>query len=285
MINTNYDSISKFLNGYNFKTFSVASKVREYFEFFNLDQISPEFSLEEIYDSNGLNETLLDEGEAFPANYNDLARLHYLVLSRKVVCGLELGSGYSTLILAHAMSILAQHFGDFVNSVTRTSKPFHIYSVEESEDFKNIAYSRLPDELKPFSTIVQSDVEIGLHDGRISTVFSQIPNVLPDFVYIDGPSQYANTKSINGFSIAPLDRMPMSSDILKMEFFFEPGAMILLDGRTSNARFLKAYLKRDWKYHHDIENDISIFELQETPLGNLNKQKMEFCLNGRWELI
>jgi hypothetical protein len=78
--------------------------------------------------------------------------------------------------------------------------------------------------------------------------------------------------------------MPMSADILRFEFFLEPGTLILVDGRTQNARFLKAYLKRNWAYQHDPIGDIHYFELQENALGPYNKRKMDFCLGGNWLL-
>ena len=76
----------------------------------------------------------------------------------------------------------------------------------------------------------------------------------------------------------------MSADILRFEFFLEPGTLILIDGRTANARFLKAYLRRNWAYLHDPAGDIHYFELQEEPLGPFNKAKLDFCLNGKWLL-
>ena len=37
--------------------------------------------------------------------------------------------------------------------------------------------------------------------------------------------------------------LPMSCDILKFEYHLIPGTIILVDGRTSNATFLKKILK------------------------------------------
>ena len=76
--------------------------------------------------------------------------------------------------------------------------------------------------------------------------------------------------------------MPMSADILRFEFFLEPGTLILVDGRTANARFLKSYLRRGWNYKHDSIGDVHYFELNEDPLGKYNKLKLEFCLDNDW---
>ena len=74
----------------------------------------------------------------------------------------------------------------------------------------------------------------------------------------------------------------MSSDLLKMEHFFLPGTLFLVDGRTANARFLKSNLQRNWAHTHDPDSDIHTFELIEPPLGDLNKKQIEFCLGSKW---
>ena len=51
----------------------------------------------------------------------------------------------------------------------------------------------------------------------------------------------------------------MNSDILQFEHFLTPGTIILFDGRTANARFLKNNFQRNWKYYHDEKNDQIIF--------------------------
>ena len=70
----------------------------------------------------------------------------------------------------------------------------------------------------------------------------------------------------------------MSADILTIEHFLMPGTLIVTDGRTANARFLKSNLQRDLIYCHDESFDQHFFELSETPLGIYNKKQLEFCL-------
>ena len=70
--------------------------------------------------------------------------------------------------------------------------------------------------------------------------------------------------------------MPMSADILRVEFFLEPGTLILVDGRTANVRFLKSYLRRNCAYLHDPIGDIHYVELQEEPLGPFNQLNLAF---------
>ena len=81
---------------------------------------------------------------------------------------------------------------------------------------------------------------------------------------------------MNNISTAHKDFMPMSCDILKIEFFLKPGTIIVVDGRTSNLRFLLSHFKRKWKLIEDFANDQYILLLDEKPLGNLNKKQIEF---------
>jgi len=74
----------------------------------------------------------------------------------------------------------------------------------------------------------------------------------------------------------------MSADILAIEHFLLPGTPIVFDGRTENARFLKANLQRDWSYFHRKEFDQHYFELVEKPVGIYNKRQVDFCLGEQF---
>ena len=84
---------------------------------------------------------------------------------------------------------------------------------------------------------------------------------------------------VDGFNFNNVSRFPMSADLLFYEYYFEPGTLVIVDGRTSNARFLRDHFKRNWKYFHDEIGDYHVFELNEKPLGIYNKKKIKFCLN------
>ncbi len=193
---------------------------------------------------------------------------------------LSSGAGYSTAVMADAMHILSSHFQDWMSDNSRVEKPFHVYSVDESLDFSEVSRSRIRQHAQ-YITFTHSDVELINHDNRIATVYSCVPNIIPDLIYLDGPGQYATSQHLNGISFNSRSRMPISADVLRLEFFLEPGTLILVDGRTNNARFLRAYLKRAWEYRHDIEADVHFFELQEDPLGFLNRKKIQFCLDNQ----
>ncbi len=123
-------------------------------------------------------------------------------------------------------------------------------------------------------------------NGRYSSRYSDFNDPVCDFVIIDGPSQYAPgaDEALGLFTTAKPHLMPMASDVLPVEHFFEPGAIIFVDGRTSNARFLKQNLQRGWRYHHFLSADFHIFELQEEPLGPVNRARLENIPGSKWLL-
>jgi hypothetical protein len=285
-ISPSFTSIKNKLSNYSLASFHNSNKVNEYVEEFGLRKLCSKLDVDRISSNNNdLERSVVpfDEKPYEPV-YSDLCRLHYLALSRKFINVLEFGSGFSTVVIADALRLLSTHFGEWVDKSIRCERPFHIYAVEEEQRFLEITMHRLSDGLEKFATILRSSVELITHDNRIATLYSKLPNISPDFIYLDGPCQFGSTAELNGFSLNSIVRMPMSADILRFEFFLEPGTLILVDGRTQNARFLKSYLKRDWNYQHDPIGDIHYFELQESALGPYNQRKMDFCLDGKWLL-
>ena len=109
-----------------------------------------------------------------------------------------------------------------------------------------------------------------------------MPNICPDFIYLDAPDQFSVKDDIRGLSTNHPDRMPMSADILAIEHFLTPGTLVVVDGRTANARFLKTNFQRDWDHWHSEEYDQHFFELNEEPLGVFNQRQVEFCLGRDW---
>ena len=217
----------------------------------------------------------------FPEEMDDLIRLHHLITSRKVTTILEIGVGKSTIVFDHAIEQNKLKFGDHVAKNLRRSNAFECHSVDNNKDWievtkstnpaiKNITFHCCPCYVKTFN-------------DRICTLYDNFPNICPDFIYLDGPDQYSPIGDIRGISVNHPDRLPMSADILALEHFLLPGTLIVVDGRTANARFLKTNLQRNWTYHHSEQYDQHFFELKESPLGIYNKRQIEFCLGSDWK--
>ena len=114
------------------------------------------------------------------------------------------------------------------------------------------------------------------YKGSFASEYCKLPQVNPDFIYLDAPSQFSVKKTVNNFTLAKRDMMPMSCDILKFENFLLPGTIILIDGRTINARYLMNNFKRKWKHYFNESSDQTVFVLDEKPLGPFNKEQIKF---------
>jgi hypothetical protein len=210
------------------------------------------------------------------AELDDLIRLHYLVTSRKVTTILEFGVGKSTIVFNHALEQNKLKYGEFVKKYLRRSNPFECHSVDNSQ--KWIKATKSTNALLKNVTFHYCPCHVTTFNERICTLYDNFPNICPDLIYLDAPDQFSPIGDIRGISTNHPDRLPMSADILTFEHFLLPGTLIIVDGRTANARFLKANLQRDWVYHHSEEYDQHFFELTEAPLGIYNRRQIKFCL-------
>jgi hypothetical protein len=213
----------------------------------------------------------------FPAELDDLIRLHYLVVSRKVTTILEFGVGKSTFVFDHALEHNKTKFASYVKDNLRRSNLMECHSLNNSKRWiksckenyktKNVTYHF-------------SKCRMGTFEGQACTFYDKIPNISPDLIYLDAPDQFSPTGSIGGISTRHPDRMPMSGDILRFENFLLPGTLIVVDGRAANARFIKNNLKRNWRYQYEEKYDQHFFELIEEPLGRYNRKQLEFIQNS-----
>jgi len=217
--------------------------------------------------------------EAFPAELDDLSRLHFFVRSRKVTTILEFGLGKSTVVFDDALKKNKTEFENYVANNLRRANGFECHSIDNYESWIAEVRDKFPTDRVKFH---YSTLSMGSFNDRICTYYDQLPNVCPDLIYLDGPDQFSPSGDIHGVTTNHPDRMPMSADILAIEHFLLPGTLIVTDGRTANARFLKTNLQRDWIYHHDRDSDQHYFELSETPLGIYNQRQIEFCLGAAY---
>lgn len=222
------------------------------------------------------------DGEPFPPEWEKLKFLHEISRKRKIMSALEIGVGYSSIILAHALKLNKEDYGkDFQNKIRREN-PFHVFSVDDSEHFVNECQNRIKEELKDYITFSLSKNEMKEINNRICTQFEKLPNICPDLILLDGPSQFGVKNSIRGIDTATKDRVPMSGDILPIEYFLLPGTIIVVFGQTANLRFLYNNLQRNWEMQEFEDLGIATLELKEKPLGLYNQQQIELMLGQEW---
>lgn len=217
--------------------------------------------------------------EPYSAEIDDLVRLHYLVTSRKVTTVLEFGVGKSSIVFDHALNLNKQRYASFVKDNLRRSNPFQCFSVDNNKDWITVCQNTAETSLVNYH---YSQCSVSTFNGRVCTFFDDLPNICPDLIYLDGPDQFSSLGDVRGISTNHPDRLAMSADILAIEHFLLPGTLIVVDGRTANARFLKTNFQRDWSYFYHEEFDQHFFELVEKPLGIYNKRQVEFCLGEQF---
>lgn len=215
-----------------------------------------------------------------PPEYDDLVRLHYLCISRRCLTVLEFGIGKSTAVLASALSLNKQKDAGWAANNLRTANPHELHCVDNYQNWINQVSSSLPKSIadQAICHFYCARLSMSTFEDRVCTYYDPLPNVSPDLIYLDGPDQYSAFGDIRGLTTKHSDRMAMSADILAMEHFLQPGTLIIVDGRTANARFLACNLQRQWGYYHSEQWDHHFFELQEPPLGKWNRKKIDHCL-------
>jgi hypothetical protein len=235
------------------------------------------FSMEEGRDyleENGLGRLCaVGQSQELPPKLDDLARLYRLVRDRMPFQVLEFGSGFSTVVMAEA---LKRNWEEYLARIqaegrSRVFGPPRCVSVESSEKWRENTWAKIEKAgLADFSEVVFSRVSMGEHNGQVCHFYDDLPDVVPDFVYLDGPDPSTVEGSVNGLSFKNPARTVMSGDILKYESTLLPGFFMIVDGRTNNARFLERMLTRTYDVAWSPEADITVFELNEPRLGKKN---------------
>ena len=206
--------------------------------------------------------------QAFAPQLADLVRLHRLVRSRMAATVLEFGVGFSTVIIADALARNAADFAALADKPRlRNSKPFHLYSVDASRHWLAETQKRIPAALKKRVTLSYSGIEAGTYRDQLCHYYKTLPNVVPDFIYLDGPSPKDVKGKVRGLDFSIDERTVMAADILLMEPTLLPGAFIIVDGRVNNARFLQRNFTRNFVHEYSAAGDITTFTLDEPPLG------------------
>jgi len=215
--------------------------------------------------------------DTHPPELKDLYRLYKFITLNKRTTVLEFGTGMSTLVMSKALLENEKKYGPS-KPFERCKFPFHIFTVDNSKKYLRISKARINKYLKKNNktNFFYSNARMALYNGNFAVEYEKLPRVNPDFIYLDGPSQWGVTKSLNNFTTSQEDLMPMSCDIAKIENYLTPGTIIVSDGRVANCIFLKNNFKRNWLFKIDRENDQCYFYLKDTILGMHNKKQLNF---------
>ncbi len=257
-----------------FRILKIKKNINFYRKYFK------KFGLEEIFKKNNFKKRTINQMKVlypYEPELDDLYLLHNYIIKFKRMTILEFGSGWSTLVMANAIRHnYKKYFKDVKN--LRLNNAGEVHCLDNEKKWLNETQKKAK-KYKKFLNLHFSDSYMDKFNGKICTSFKNLPNINPDFIYLDGPDQFNIKGNINSINLRQKDFMPMSCDILKIEHFLKPGTIIVVDGRAANSRFLKANFQRNWKYSYNNLNDQHIFFLNEKSLGQLNKNQLNFYFN------
>jgi len=210
-----------------------------------------------------------------PPHIKDLYRLYKFITLNNRTTVLEFGCGHSSIVIAKALENNRLRFSP--KPFKRCIYPYELFIVDNEKKYLNQTKKIISQKVKNAKVnYFLTDAQMTNYNGSFASEYKKLPQVNPDFIYLDGPSQFSVKKTVNNFTLAKKDMMPMCCDILKFENFLLPGTIILIDGRSINARYLKNNFKRNWNYFFSSDHDQTVFVLDEKPLGPYNKEQLKF---------
>jgi hypothetical protein len=214
--------------------------------------------------------------DVYPPVIEDLYSLYIQIRELGVVSILELGSGFSTSVLALALHQNKKEFGPSYLAAINHPNPFELLTIDASGFWLDIALSRLPLDLEVNVISHVTDSFTSLYNDQICTFFKDLPYFSADFIYLDGPDPGQSRVLEKDSQTLGAPPMPMSADLLRLENLLWPGTRICVDGRGANARFLQNNFIRGWKYSYLVDLDQHIFDLSEDCWGSLNQKHQDF---------
>jgi len=219
------------------------------------------------------------DGNLYQPELDDLYFLYCLVRDKAVTSIMEFGSGWSTCVLSLALHENFLEYGVSHKEQVRHPNPFKLLTIDASAKYLELALLRIPLAQRDALISVVSTPQLVTLGGFNCHLFNQVPNFSPDLIYLDGPDHNQVVGEIGGFKYLESFTQPMSADILAIEPFLWPETIIVTDGRTANARFLSSRLKRNWQSLYDPFGDRTVFRLNETALGIVSEEHINFRLS------
>jgi hypothetical protein len=184
-------------------------------------------------------------------SFIDCKRIYDFVRIRKPKCVLEFGSGFSTI----AFALAAQENEEKDNIQTR------IFSVDANIKWISNTEKKFSLELKKYVNFHFSRVKIINYKQQIATIHENLPDISPNFIYLDGPDPEDVDENINNLSFKSKvfynsdnsiffkshARRIVSADPLMYESTAPSDFFILIDRRYASANFLEKNFMYDYK--------------------------------------
>ena len=130
-------------------------EIKSYIKDNQLDQLIP-FDYEQALFKKGERHSARQNAEhinskiPYRPRWDYLVKIHRLCLERKVLTVLELGTGYSTLILADAMAKNQEKWQGYARKELRKCNLFEVHVVDAMRKYIKIAKKRIPQSLRRY---------------------------------------------------------------------------------------------------------------------------------------
>jgi hypothetical protein len=160
--------------------------------------------------------------QAIAPVWSDLWFLYRTVRARKPKVVLEFGSGCSSIIMAQALA----------DNARQGSSGF-LHSLDSEPHWGELTIASLPMHLKPFCEVILTAAVPTDLDGTPVWRYRDVPDVVPDFIYLDGPKFTKERRA--------------AVDVLDIEDRLPQNFCLLVDARLKNCALLERHFKR---HHH-----------------------------------
>jgi len=142
----------------------------------------------EFFKSKGIYKYFVSGNKHEPwIDFIDLKGIYETVTSRKPKCVLEFGVGFSTICICLA---LKENEKNGFNG--------QLYTVDAEKFWLENTESKLPPDLKKYVTFHYSPCSVTIINNQLATRFENLPNISPNFIYIDGPRPSSVKGKIHG---------------------------------------------------------------------------------------
>lgn len=158
-------------------------------------------------------------------------------------------------------------------------------TIDASNNWQEVAFARLPKFLQELVEKINCGVYLTEIGNSFACRYEIVPNFIPDLIYLDGPDDNQIEGEVRGFKYGDRFTPPMVMDLLLLEPILWPESYVITDGRTANARFLKARFLREWESMHDPFGDRTIFRLAETPFGSISNEHIQLRIKESLKLV
>ena len=181
----------------------------------------------------------------------DLKRLYNLIINRKPRCVLEFGSGFSTIAITLALR----------KNYKKNKILGKLFSIDGNEKWLENTKNKFHEDLADYVKFYYSKPYISKFKDQLVTYHEVLPDISPNFIYLDGPAPNDVVNSINGLTFNSKiiekgeegkiffeknTRRIVSADILMYESTSPSDFFILVDKRYSNANVLEKSLLFDY---------------------------------------